>query len=79
VVSRAGGARAFVVDFAAPRSKLVVEVDGGYHAARAGADRRRDAQLARMGFRVLRIEAERVRRDLPGVLELIRAALVRGA
>ena len=65
----------FVVDFVAPSVKLVVEVDGGYHAARAGADRRRDAQLLRLGFRTLRISAERVRNDMPAVLELIRSVL----
>ena len=69
----------FVVDFLAPSPKLVVEVDGGYHVTRAGADRRRDAQLARLGYRVLRVQAERVRRELPAVVELVRAALARGA
>ena len=62
-------------EIVAPSVKLVVEVDGGYHAARAGADRRRDAQLLRLGFRTLRISAERVRNDMPAVLELIRSVL----
>jgi hypothetical protein len=28
----------FIVDVLAPRARLVVEVDGGYHSTRAGAD-----------------------------------------
>ena len=45
-----------IVDFYAPARKVVVEVDGGYHAepARRRADARRDRRLAKAGFRVLR-------------------------
>ena len=68
----------YIVDFVAPGARLVVEVDGGYHSTRDGADRRRDAQLARLGFRTLRVAAARVRDDMPAVLELIRAALMQG-
>jgi very-short-patch-repair endonuclease len=46
-----------IVDFLAPVSRLVVEVDGGYHARRRGADARRDARLVRAGFVVLRLPA----------------------
>ena len=65
----------FIVDFLAPSARLVVEVDGGYHATRAVADRRRDEQLLRLGYRTLRIEAALVCRNLPAALDLIRAAL----
>jgi very-short-patch-repair endonuclease len=47
----------FVADFVAPSARLVVEVDGGYHARRCTADARRDRALARLGYRVLRLEA----------------------
>jgi very-short-patch-repair endonuclease len=30
----------YIVDFLAPRERLVVEVDGGYHTARVAADAR---------------------------------------
>lgn len=51
-----------IVDFLAPARKLIVEVDGGYHAdaARQRADARRDKRLARAGFVVLRLPAELV-------------------
>ena len=49
-----------VVDFYAPAARLVVEVDGVQHRSRRGADRRRDARLAKLGLRVLRLEARLV-------------------
>ena len=65
----------FIVDFVAPRVRLVVEVDGSYHAQRAAADARRDSKLRRLGYRVLRIPAALVINDLRAALELVRAAL----
>jgi very-short-patch-repair endonuclease len=47
----------FIVDFVAPAARLVVEVDGPYHTRRRSADARRDHKLARLGYRVLRLEA----------------------
>jgi very-short-patch-repair endonuclease len=54
-----------IVDFCAPAARLVVEVDGGYHARRGGADRRWDRTLTRAGYRVVRLPAELVLRELP--------------
>jgi very-short-patch-repair endonuclease len=65
----------FIVDFLAPRARLVVEVDGGYHARRCAADARRDAKLRRLGYRVLRLPAALVRNHLTAAVELVRAAL----
>ena len=67
----------FIVDFLAPKERLIVEVDGGYHSTRAGADARRDRKLARMGYRVLRLDADLVRRDVHAAVEQIRLALRR--
>jgi very-short-patch-repair endonuclease len=63
------------VDFVARAEKLVVEVDGKWHAQRRRADARRDRVLARLGYRVLRLEAELVMRNLPEAVARIRAAL----
>ncbi len=60
----------FIVDFLAPSLKLVVEVDGSAHEHRRRADARRDEKLRRLGYRVLRLEAQAVMRDLAGALEL---------
>ncbi len=59
----------FIVDFAATKIRLVVEVDGGYHQGRQNRDEARDRALARLGWRVLRIAEEQVFRDLDGVVE----------
>lgn len=61
----------FVADFAAPSRRVIVEVDGGYHAARIRADAARDAKLHRLGWRVLRIPAAVVLRDLPRAVAII--------
>ncbi len=65
----------YIVDFVAPSVKLIVEVDGGYHAKRAAADARRDRDLVRLGFSVLHVGAEDVLHSLPRVIEAIRGAV----
>lgn len=64
-----------IADFVCIPRRLVVEVDGGYHEARARADARRDSALARLGYRVLRLSAEDVTLRLPAVLFRILDAL----
>ena len=65
----------FIVDFLAPAERLVIEVDGGHHAEQARADARRDAVLARAGYRVIRVDAALVTRDVEAAVALVRAAL----
>ena len=65
----------FIADFLAPSIGLIVEVDGAIHAHRRGSDARRDLKLRRAGFRVVRINAQLVLRDLSAAVALIRAAL----
>jgi very-short-patch-repair endonuclease len=45
------------VDFAARSARVAVDVDGGWHTNRRAADARRDRKLARLGYRVVRLEA----------------------
>jgi very-short-patch-repair endonuclease len=66
----------YIVDLFAPEAKLIVEVDGPCHASRGKADARRDEALRRLCYRVLRLEAELVMRDLPAALACIVAKLV---
>ena len=68
-------AERFIVDFMAPASAVIVEVDGGYHARRQGADARRQRVLERAGYRVLRFEAAQVMQQLPVVVAAIRVAV----
>jgi len=57
----------FTADFYAPSARLIVEVDGGYHARRVTADARRDRKLERAGYCVVRLQGELVMRDLSAV------------
>ena len=70
----------FIVDFLAPSLNFVIEVDGGWHWVRRAADARRDEKLRRLGYRVLRLEAELVLRDLPVAVEQVKreVAALRG-
>jgi len=66
-----------IVDFYCPSARLVVEVDGGYHAApsRRRADARRDRRLAKSGVRVSRVAADVVLSDPKAVIAVVVAAL----
>jgi len=52
------------------RRNRVIEVDGGHHVERARADARRDAVLAHAGYRVLRLDAALVMRDIEAAVAL---------
>ena len=65
----------YIADFVVPAARLVIEIDGRHHARQRAADARRDRVLARLGYRVLRIEAELVHRALPEAVARVRAAL----
>ncbi len=64
-----------IADFACPARKLVIELDGGQHGERMEADHRRNAEIARYGYRVIRFWNNEVLDNLDGVLETIRLAL----
>jgi very-short-patch-repair endonuclease len=59
----------YIVDFACPSKRVVVELDGSQHAhdERAEADRRRDLRLQELGWRVLRFCNDDVIRGVDGV------------
>ena len=65
----------YIADFCAPAARLIVEVDGAYHARRRAADARRDRALGRLGYRVLRLEAALVMSRLPDAVAQVRDAL----
>jgi very-short-patch-repair endonuclease len=66
----------YIADFCVPVLRLVVEVDGGYHAERGGADGRRDRDMRRLGYRVVRVPHEAVMQRHDAVLRLIRVAVL---
>lgn len=65
----------YVVDFACHSRRLIVELDGGQHAARKAYDDRRDGWLERQGFYVLRFPDNLALKKWDSVLEVIWKAL----
>jgi very-short-patch-repair endonuclease len=64
----------YIVDFVCRDKRLVIEVDGGQHATDT-RDVARDRWLADHNYRVLRFWNNDVLTNMPGVLEVIAAAL----
>ena len=65
----------FIVDLLARAPRLVVDVDGGYHAHTASVDARRDRWLSRQGYSVVRVSAEEVLGSTATAVSRIRSAL----
>jgi very-short-patch-repair endonuclease len=53
-----GRKKYFIADFFCDQLKLIVEIDGGIHDTREGADQARDEVLEVLGFKVFRIQNE---------------------
>ena len=66
----------FICDFVSRGAKLIVEVDGGQHAAQAEADARRTAYLKAQGYRVIRFWNNDVLENTDGVVEAIEQVLL---
>jgi very-short-patch-repair endonuclease len=64
----------YIADFVCFAERLIVELDGGQHAA-STSDARRDAYLKAQGFRVVRIWNNELFTNEDGVAELILSAL----
>ena len=65
----------YIADFVSAQARLVVEVDGKCHQFKCASDARRDRKLARLGYRVLRLDAQLVLKQLPEALARVREAL----
>lgn len=66
----------FIVDFCCPEHHLVVELDGGHHAAQTQKDRQRDEILNQLGYRVLRFWDDEVLNDTEAVLQAIASVIL---
>ena len=60
----------YCADFVCRERQLVVEVDGASHADNPG-DRRRDAELAALGYRAVRVWNNEVVSNIGGVLQML--------
>ena len=65
----------FVVDFCAPRRKLIIELDGSQHLEQEAYDAERTVFLESKGYRILRFWNSQVMNDIKGVLRAIDIAL----
>jgi adenine-specific DNA-methyltransferase len=61
----------YIVDFCAPRLKLIIELDGGQHADQVEYDSARTEYLERQGYRVLRFWNNDVIKNVQGVIQVI--------
>jgi very-short-patch-repair endonuclease len=65
----------YIVDFVCVEQKLIVELDGPFHADRGAYDEARDAFLRGLGYRVLRFANDYTAEDIAIVLLTVRRAL----
>ena len=67
----------YIVDFACPNHRLIVEIDGSQHAldAALGYDANRTARLEEDGWTVLRFWNDEVLKDIDGVCRHILATI----
>ena len=65
----------YIVDFVALSKKLIIELDGGQHSARADYDAKRDEFLKLNGFHVIRVWNNEWTENQAGALEAIWRAL----
>ena len=70
----------YIADFACPKARLVVEVDGDTHSTdeQIAHDCRREQYLREHGWRILRVRNEEVYRDLDVVMDAIARELPSG-
>jgi len=63
----------YIADFACISAKLVIELDGATHATdeQHARDMRRDAYMAKRGWRVIRLKNEDIYTDLASVVSAI--------
>jgi len=67
----------YIVDFISFERKLILEIDGGQHALERDNDEKREIWLESQGFRILRFWNNEVLQNLEGVLEAIRANIIK--
>ena len=65
----------YIVDFCAPRKKLIIELDGSQHLDLEEQDKERTSYLELKGYRVLRFWNHDVTNNLEGVIIAIEQAL----
>jgi very-short-patch-repair endonuclease len=65
----------YIADFVCPDRRLIVEMDGPFHAERRGYDAARDRYLEAQGYKVLRFTNDETGWDVAMTLNIIRHEL----
>ena len=68
----------YIVDFCAPRKKLIIELDGSQHLEQQEYDEERTKYLESHGYRVLRFWNNDVMNNIDDVLKVIWSVLREG-
>lgn len=68
----------YIVDFVCPEEKLIIELDGPFHARRKSYDEERDMFLRSRGFRVIRLTNDDFADDAAVALAMVVYALRTG-
>jgi len=70
----------YIVDFYAPKAKIVIEIDGPQYleASYTEKDLERDERLSRLELRVLRFNSRQALKESEGVMEAIYRAISEG-
>lgn len=63
----------YIADFVCLKRRLIVEIDGGYHAQEEQQimDYLRTAELEKLGFRVIRLKNDEIFQDISKSLDII--------
>jgi len=63
----------YIVDFYAPKAKLVIEIDGSQHleARHAEKDKNRDEYLGSLGLMVLRFNSRQALKETEAVMDVV--------
>jgi very-short-patch-repair endonuclease len=61
----------YIVDFCAPRKKLIIELDGSQHLEQKEYDAERTKYFEARGYRVMRFWNNDIMKDMEGVLKVI--------
>jgi very-short-patch-repair endonuclease len=61
----------FIVDFCAPRQRLIIEIDGGVHETQRERDTERQHRLESAGYQIIRVSAEDVEANVSAILSTI--------
>jgi very-short-patch-repair endonuclease len=71
----------YYADFLCREARLIIEVDGGTHSKpdEIAADRQRQQELERMGYRIVRVWNGDVSQNIEGVLDALLAELQKGS